>query len=83
MQVSLTTSQFSFATSLKDVCDVLSIPPEYALKVKAHVRDIHNGLVEACLKDLGKPDLFTIIFRVTFLEVGLWCHIVYVVYIIY
>ncbi|CAG5131928.1 unnamed protein product [Candidula unifasciata] len=68
LKVSLTTSQYSFATTLKDVCDILIIPPEYALKVKAGIRDVKNGLVEACLKDLGKADLFTIIFRVSFLE---------------
>uniref|UniRef100_A0A0B7BAD1 AIG1-type G domain-containing protein n=1 Tax=Arion vulgaris TaxID=1028688 RepID=A0A0B7BAD1_9EUPU len=66
LKVNLTTSQFSFVNTLKDVCDVLSHPPEYALKVKERL--VENRMVEECLKGLGKADLFTIIFRTTFLE---------------
>ncbi|KAK7003729.1 GIMAP protein [Biomphalaria glabrata] len=65
--VRFTTSQFTYVHSLKDICDILSIPPEYALKVKA--RKITDEVVKACLDAIGNRDSsFSVIFKISFLQ---------------
>ncbi|KAH9494925.1 hypothetical protein Btru_020806 [Bulinus truncatus] len=65
--VRLTTSQFTFVHSFKDVCEILSIPPEYVLKVKS--RKITNEMVSACLEAIGdRESSFAVIFKTSFLQ---------------
>jgi hypothetical protein len=72
LPINETTCTFSFVRSVEDVCDALSCRPEYALKVKTGIVD--NEMVNQCLKDLGKPDSFIIIFRATFLQQSQCLH---------
>ncbi|XP_059156493.1 uncharacterized protein LOC131941315 [Physella acuta] len=65
-KLNLVTSKFTEVRSLKDICDILSISPEYVFKVKAN--KIQNDTVSACLQNLYKDDSFTFIFRVTYLQ---------------
>ncbi|KAH9487886.1 hypothetical protein Btru_067774 [Bulinus truncatus] len=58
---------YSMSTSLKEVCTLLRIPPEYALKVKAE--EIKDGLVASCIESLHCDNTFSIIFRVSYLQV--------------
>ncbi|CAL1540619.1 unnamed protein product [Lymnaea stagnalis] len=62
----VTTSQFAVIHSLKDVCNILNIAPEYALKVKN--QNITNATVSACLDALGLEDACTIIFKASFIQ---------------
>ena len=62
-------SSFALAHSLRDVCDIIGIAPEYALKVKSGI--VTNQAVSACIRSLYSKDSFTFIFRQTFVHVSI------------
>ena len=62
----VTTHSFSFANSLSDVCKILDLSLEYALKVK--IGTIEDPTVFACLENIGVDNGFTLIFRQCFLH---------------
>lgn len=66
VQVNQSVAQFSFVRSLRDACDILSVPVEYALKVM--VGQFKNALVSSVLDGILLKDTFTLVFKTSFLQ---------------
>ncbi|RUS73787.1 hypothetical protein EGW08_018446 [Elysia chlorotica] len=66
VQVNQTAAQFSFVRSLRDACDVLSVPVEYALKVL--LGQFKNDVVSSVLEGINQKNTFTLVFKVSFIQ---------------
>ncbi|GFR65645.1 hypothetical protein ElyMa_003664800 [Elysia marginata] len=66
VQVNQTVAQFSFVRSLRDACDILSVPVEYALKVM--IGQFKNDVVSSVLEGITMKDTFTLVFKTSFLQ---------------
>ncbi|GFN78261.1 immune-associated nucleotide-binding protein 10 [Plakobranchus ocellatus] len=66
VQVNRVSTQFSFVHTLKDACDILSIPVEYALKVL--IGKFQNEAVSSVLEGINQADTFTLVMKASFLQ---------------